>query len=69
MLGFLDFGAFQSSIGNKHAIRGNAAKNDLELLGDGADKLYCPSLPRLHDQSFTKMTPQDIDPYAVLSKV
>jgi hypothetical protein len=40
MLGFLDLAHFKFPFGKKHAIRGNAAKNDSALLGDGADKVY-----------------------------
>ena len=33
-------GAFQVTIGSNYAIRGQAAKHELALLGDGANKLY-----------------------------
>ena len=58
-------GAFQITVGKEHAIRGEEAKRDIALLGDGADKLYW-LLPPLYYHSFTKTTPQDIDQYAVL---
>ncbi|EGF76149.1 hypothetical protein BATDEDRAFT_92995 [Batrachochytrium dendrobatidis JAM81] len=56
-------GAFQMTVGKKHDIKGGA-EEDLEMLGDGAEKLYW-LLPPLYYHSFTKKTPQDIDQYAV----
>lgn len=56
-------GAFQMTVGKQHDIKGGA-KNDLEKLGPGANKLYW-LLPPLYYRSFTKKTPQDIDQYAV----
>ena len=56
--------AFQMTVGKKHDIIGGA-RDDLSMLGPGANKLYW-LLPPLYYHSFTKKTPQDIDQYAVL---
>jgi hypothetical protein len=56
-------GAFQMTVGKKHDIKGGA-KKDLDMLGQGANKLYW-LLPPLYYANFTKKTPQDIDQYAV----
>ena len=57
-------GAFQMTVGKKHEIKGGA-RDDLAMLGQGANKLYW-LIPRLYYQSFTKKSPQDIEQYAVL---
>ena len=57
--------AFQITVGKTHQIKGEEAKRDLALLGNGADKLYW-LLPRLNYNSFTKKAPQEIKQYAVL---
>jgi hypothetical protein len=56
-------GAFQMTVGRKHGIKGGA-RDDLAMLGQGANKLYW-LLPPLCYHSFTKKAPQDIDQYAV----
>jgi hypothetical protein len=56
-------GAFQMTVGKKHAIQGGA-RDDLAMLGQEANKLYW-LLPPLYYHSFTKKTPHDIDQYAV----
>ena len=56
-------GAFQMTVGEKHAIRGGA-ENDLAMLKEG-NKLYW-LLPPLYYNSFTKKKPQSIEQYAVL---
>jgi hypothetical protein len=58
-------GAFQITVGKTHQIKGEEAKRDLALLGNGADKLYW-LLPPSNYRSFTKKAPQEIDQYAVL---
>jgi hypothetical protein len=57
-------GAFQMTVGKTHGIK-DGAKNDLAMLGQGANKLYW-LLPPLYCHSFTKKSPQDIKQYAVL---
>jgi hypothetical protein len=57
-------GAFQMTVGRKHDIK-DGARDDLAMLGQGANKLYW-LLPPLYYHSFTKKVPQDIDQYAVL---
>jgi hypothetical protein len=57
-------GAFQMTVGKAHGIKGGA-RDDLAMLGQGANKLYW-LLPPLYYHSFTKKKPQDIDQYAVL---
>jgi len=59
-----EIGGFQVTVGKNHDIK-SGAKNDLALLGNGANKFYW-LLPPLHYHSFTKKTPQDIDQYAML---
>ena len=56
-------GAFQMTVGEKHAINAGA-KHDLAKLGDGEKLNWL--LPALHYDSFTKQTPHDIDQYALL---
>lgn len=57
-------GAFQMTISMKHGIKA-CVRDDLALLGEGANKLYWLLLPRLYN-SFVKKAPYDIDQYAVL---
>ncbi len=57
-------GAFQMTVGKTHDIKGGA-RDDLDMLEQGANKLYW-LLPTLHFRSFTKKCPQDIEEYAVL---
>jgi hypothetical protein len=57
-------GAFQMTVGKKHDIK-VGARDDLAMLGQGANKLYW-LLPPLYYHSFTKKSPQDIKQYAVL---
>ncbi len=57
-------GAFQMTVGKTHDIKGGA-KDDLAMLGQGANKLYW-ILPPLYYRSFTKKSPQDIEQCAVL---
>ena len=57
-------GAFQITVGKNHDIKGGA-RDDLAMLGQGANKLYW-LLPPLYYHSFTKKSPQDIEQYAVL---
>jgi hypothetical protein len=57
-------GAFQMTVGKKHDIK-VGAREDLAMLGQGANKLYW-LLPPLYYHSFTKKSPQDIEQYAVL---
>jgi len=57
-------GAFQMTVGKKHDIK-VGARDDLAMLGQGANKLYW-LLPPLYYHSFTKKSPQDIEQYAVL---
>jgi hypothetical protein len=57
-------GAFQMKVGKKHGIK-VGARDDLAMLGQGANKLYW-LLPPLYYHSFTKKSPQDIEQYAVL---
>ena len=56
-------GAFQMTVGKTHDIKGGV-KEDLELLGANANKLYW-LLPPHNYKMFTKKTPQEIDQYAV----
>jgi hypothetical protein len=56
-------GAFQMTVGKKHDIK-SGARDDLAMLGQGANKLYW-LLPPLYYHSFIKKSPQDIDQYAV----
>jgi hypothetical protein len=57
-------GAFQMTVGKKHDIKVRA-RDDLAMLGQGANKLYW-LLPPLYYHSFTKKSPQNIEQYAVL---
>ncbi len=57
-------GAFQMTVGKKHDIN-IGARDDLAILGQGANKLYW-LLPSVYYNSFTKKSPQDIEQYAVL---
>jgi hypothetical protein len=57
-------GAFQMTVGKKHDIN-DGARDDLAMLGQGANKLYW-LLPPLYYHTFTKKCPQDIEQYAVL---
>lgn len=57
-------GAFQMTVGKKHDIK-VGARDDLAMLGKGANKLYW-LLPPLYYHSFTKKSSQDIEQYAVL---
>ena len=57
-------GAFQMTVGKEHDIK-VGVRNDLAMLGQGANKLYW-LLPPLYYHSFTKKSPQDIEQYAVL---
>jgi hypothetical protein len=57
-------GAFQMTVGKKHDIKGGA-RDDLAMLGQGANKLYW-LLPPLYYHSFTKKSPQDIEQRAIL---
>jgi len=57
-------GAFQMTVGKTHDIK-VGARDDLAMLGQGADKLYWLLPPRFY-HSFTKKSPQDIEQYAVL---
>jgi hypothetical protein len=52
------------TVGRKLDIKGGA-RDDLAMLGQGANKLDW-LLPPLDYHSFTKKVPQDIDQYAVL---
>jgi hypothetical protein len=56
-------GAFQMTVGKKHDIKASV-KNNLAMLGQGANKLYW-LLPPLHYDSFTKKSPRSIEQYAV----
>ena len=59
-------GVFRMTVAKKDAIfKGEEAKRDLVLLGDGSDKSYW-LLPPSYYKLFTKKAPQDIDQYAVL---
>ena len=57
-------GAFQMTVGKKHDIKGRA-KEDLAMLGQGANKLFWV-LPPLYYHSFTKKNPQEIEQHAIL---
>jgi len=57
-------GAFKMTVGKKHDIK-DGARDDLAMLGQGANKLYW-LLPPLYYHSFTKKSLQDIEQYAVL---
>jgi len=59
-------GAFQITVGKRHKIKGGA-RDDLAMLGHGANKLYW-LVPPLYYNTFTKKSPKDIDQYAVLIK-
>jgi hypothetical protein len=57
-------GAFQMTVGKEHVIKGGA-RDDLVMLGQGANKLYW-LLPPLYYDSFTIKSPQDIEQHAIL---
>ncbi|KAG4038054.1 hypothetical protein PC123_g26383 [Phytophthora cactorum] len=57
-------GAFQMTVGKKHAIRGGAA-DDLAKLGEGGNCLYF-LLPPHYYETFTKKTPKTIKQFAIL---
>jgi hypothetical protein len=57
-------GAFQITVGKKHDIKGGA-RDDLVMLGEGANVLYW-LLPPLYYRDFTQKSPYDIEQYAVL---
>jgi hypothetical protein len=56
---------FQTTVGKKHDVPNvEATRNDLALLGDGANKLYWLVSPVDYD-TFTEREPYDMDQYAV----
>ncbi|KAI9909435.1 hypothetical protein PsorP6_015042 [Peronosclerospora sorghi] len=58
------FGGFQMIVEEKHKIKPGAAA-DLKKLGENGDRLFFLLSRRYYD-SFTKKTPLDIEPYAIL---
>lgn len=58
-------GAFQITVAKRHEIQGGATRDDLAMLGHGANKLYW-LVPPLYYNTLTKKSPKDIDQYAVL---